>query len=173
MKIKTWIVALVALSIASSGCRTQRGLIGENSSVKPETKLSARQAEQALAEGRFAIESEEFYFPNEEIPLKFSSESHLSVKGNQAVAYIPWEVFRKSSFVNHGTFEYTAELTSQTPAKNGDARFRLGLYRGNKCMYRIPITLYRGTNRCFLEIYREYTGEHIADVKGFVRPLKE
>lgn len=164
MKATIKIVAISILFLALSGCSAQKRAAGADAAA-----LHA-QAVQALAQRRFILEADEFFFPGSKTPVA-AVDSSISLAGDRAQVDFVQAVFPKEN-IDHLRFtDSAAELSEEKARKNGDRLFCLRLRGGQNWQNRkIVITLYADSNRCYVQVSNELLGYPIADFRGHVRP---
>lgn len=164
---------LFLLVACVTGCRTQRPFAGNDSGDPAVAQTDCGRAYEALRSGSFLLVPEEFIFPTRREPVRYASDSFLCMKDGRATLYVPWDLFRGSSFEHWGTDERPAHITESRPAKNGGARFRIVLRGAESREYRIEITLFKNTDRCSAVLYDQSKGVHVANIRGTIRPADE
>lgn len=69
------------------------------------------QASKALEEGRFVIEANEFYLPEDKSPVKSSTGNYISMEGKRGVISFTPDLFPKTPLGNLTITDDSAEIT--------------------------------------------------------------
>lgn len=166
MKTILKMLSAIALMAALTGCKTRHFAINEAEGVLYE------QALKALNERQFVIEADEFYLGDSDAsPVKQASGSYISMQGNLAIIKYSANLFPKYPFELLETRDSDAKMTEVKSKRNGDVRFTIEIDDERPWKrYRIPITLYKNTNKCFVQVKAKYRGTDNISFTGYIRP---
>lgn len=84
MKIIFKLLTIILLIIVSIGCASQKPASGRQGEAAG-GEIRHAQASKALEEGRFVIEANEFYLPEDKSPVKSSTGNYISMEGKRGV----------------------------------------------------------------------------------------
>lgn len=82
MKIIFKLLTIILLIIVSIGCASQKPASGRQGEAAG-GEIRHAQASKALEEGRFVIEANEFYLPEDKSPVKSSTGNYISMEGKR------------------------------------------------------------------------------------------
>lgn len=135
------------------------------------------QAEQALAQQRFVIVLNEIYAPDgTRMEIQHSS---LTMQDSRVEIELSPELFQNSPFRQMSDLHFVdqaATLKLKARKKNGDRVYELSvsdLQATWNRAYRFTITLYAGTNDCFIRVDNQITHSRteVCKFRGAVLPL--
>ena len=163
MKIIFKLLTIILLIISLVSCAAQNRAAGE--------EIRHAQASKALEEGRFVIEANEFYLPEDKSPVKSSTGNYISMEGKRGVISFTPDLFPKTPLGNLTITDDTAEITLEKRKKNGDIQFRMRMTGpANSQDRKVIITLYKDTDKCHVQVSNELLAYPVVKFTGVVRP---
>ena len=133
------------------GCAAQKPAAGRQGEAAG-GEIRHAQASKALEEGRFVIEANEFYLPEDKSPVKSSTGNYISMEGKRGVISFTPDLFPKTPLGN-----LTMRMTG--PANSQDRK--------------VIITLYKDTDKCHVQVSNELLAYPVVKFTGVVRPAGE
>ena len=104
------------------GCAAQKPAAGRQGEAAG-GEIRHAQASKALEKGRFVIEANEFYLPEDKSPVKSSTGNYISMEGKRGVISFTPDLFPKTPLGNLTITDDSAEITLEKRKKNGDMQF--------------------------------------------------
>lgn len=140
--------------------------------VLPTAETLYQQAVKALNEQKFRINANEFFFPGDKSPVKPSVGNYLSMQGKQAVLKFSPDLFPGTPLSYLTITDEDAEIVEEKRKKNGDVQYSLKMIGlANNQDRKILITLYKNSNKCYVQVFNELLAYHIVDFTGQVFPI--
>ena len=125
------------------GCAAQKPAAGRQGEAAG-GEIRHAQASKALEEGRFVIEANEFYLPEDKSPVKSSTGNYISMEGKRGVISFTPDLFPKTPLGNLTITDDSAEITLEKRKKNGDMQFCMRMTGpANSQDRKVIITLYK------------------------------
>ena len=147
------------------GCAAQKPAAGRQGEAAG-GEIRHAQASKALEEGRFVIEANEFYLPEDKSPIKSSTGNYISMEGKRGVISFTPALFPKTPL---GNLTITDERK-----KNGDIQFCMRMTGpANSQDRKVIITLYKDTDKCHVQVSNELLAYPVVKFTGVVRPAGE
>lgn len=155
------------------GCAVQKPAAGRQGEAAG-GEIRHAQASKALEEGRFVIEANEFYLPEDKSPVKSSTGNYISMEGKRGVISFTPDLFPKTPLGNLTITDDTAEITLEKRKKNGDIQFCMRMTGpANSQDRKVIITLYKDTDKCHVQVSNELLAYPVVKFTGVVRPAGE
>ena len=110
------------------GCAAQKPAAGRQGEAAG-GEIRHAQASKALEEGRFVIEANEFYLPEDKSPVKSSTGNYISMEGKRGVISFTPDLFPKTPLGNLTITDDSAEITLEKRKRtNAMYRFRTNFW---------------------------------------------
>lgn len=156
------------------GCAAQRAERAQQAELY---ELLHDHALRALETGRFTLEVDEFYVPEtRRHPVRTVTRNYLTVKDGRAeVFFVPGPRVWAKSRADELNRLNTASLRIVKRKRNGDVKCLLTVednVRGHiRLGFDMHITLFAGTNECFVIVGSGAGGPPVGNLRGRVRPV--
>lgn len=170
MKIIFRLFTIIQLIIVLVSCAAQKPATGRQGEAAGEELRHAR-ASEALEEGQFVIEANEFYLPSDKSPVKSSTGNYISMEGKRGVISFTPDLFPKTPLGNLTIEDGAAEISLEKRKKNGDMQFCMRMTGpANSQDREVIITLYKDTDKCYVQVSNELLAYPVVKFTGVVRP---
>lgn len=165
---------MAILLIALGSCAAQKAVNSDDKTPDNISKTTYEQALDALDEQKFTIKIAEFHFPSGKESVIFATHSYISMLGNYGTIRFSPDLAPRSPMDHLNAEDNAAEITKGKRKKNGDMFYCMKIYGTHPWQRnKILITLYKNSNKCFIQIKGTRLEATILSIKGYVYPLKE
>lgn len=156
------------VAVILSSCKS-----GERVAAFQESSAVHLQAVKALDEGNFVIEADEFFIPSMESdkPFRSSTRSFISLENGKAVIKIYPDVTPPNiTWSNMETIGSGMITFQKMNKKNGEMKYLLDIVDDDENWKNLKgtLTLYRDSNKCYLQLFRKISGDKIVSINGQV-----
>lgn len=171
MKTALKLQPIIVLIIVFIGCQAPKTVIDIK---KAESEVLYNQAFKALEERKFIIKGDEFSFPSNESPNKYSTDSYISMQNDQAIIKFSPDLFPRTPWDHLNIKDDDAQISKGKRKKNGEIQYTVRMKGHLYWMNRqILITLYEGTHKCFVRVDDGHAKYNIVNFTGYIFPLEE
>lgn len=165
---KILIICCSLIAVICASCKT-----GEKISVSQESSAAHLQAVKALDEGNFVIEMDEFFIPlmESDKPYRSSTKSFLSLENGKVIIRIYPDVTSPNITWSNMETKGSGTIKFQKKSKRtGELKYILNIADSNENWKNMKgiLILYPDSNKCYLQLFRNISGDKIVSINGRV-----